>query len=79
MPEISDEDFELLQSAQINFNNLENQYPIVRQHPLWHVAKAQLAEGLGGPTIEQSIQSEEEPNEPRENENRGGTNSRSDR
>lgn len=49
---------ELALCAQINFENLEKAFPIVKKHPYWIMAKAQLDEALGGKTVEQSLDEE---------------------
>lgn len=40
-------DIELAECAKINFQNLEDSFPILKRHPYFIIAKAQLAEALG--------------------------------
>lgn len=46
---------ELARCAQINLENFERAFPIIRQHPYYRIAKAQLDEALGDKTIEEAI------------------------
>lgn len=46
---------ELAQCAQINFENLEKDFPKVKTHPFYTIAKAQLDEALGGKTVEEVL------------------------
>jgi hypothetical protein len=48
-------DEELIRSAQINFENLERAVPQLKVHPFYRIAKAQLDEGLGGKSMEESL------------------------
>lgn len=48
-------DQNLLQCAQINFENFEKAFPLAKKHPYYLIAKAQFDEGLGGPTVEETL------------------------
>lgn len=38
---------ESLESARMNFDNLEKAYPAIKKHPLYKIARIQLDHGLG--------------------------------
>lgn len=46
---------ELIECAKINFENLELVFPIIKEHPFYVIAKAQLDEGLGGKSAEDAL------------------------
>ena len=48
-------DIELAECAKINFENLEKAFPLVKQHPFYLIAKAQLDESLGYGTVEEIL------------------------
>jgi hypothetical protein len=43
-------DHEMLESAKINFENIERVHPLLKLDPLWIIAKSQLDRGLGYPS-----------------------------
>lgn len=46
---------ELALCAQINFENFEKAFPVVKGHPYYILAKAQLDEALGGKSVEEAL------------------------
>ncbi len=48
-------DREGVECAKINFENLETAFPIVKKHPMYIIAKAQLDEALGYKKVEESL------------------------
>lgn len=46
---------ELALCAQINFENFEKAFPVVKEHPYYIIAKAQLDEALGGQSVEKTL------------------------
>ena len=47
---------ELLGCAKINFENLERAMPMIKAHPYWKIAKAQLDEACGDGTVEEHLE-----------------------
>ena len=39
-------DLELFRCAQINFNNVEKMVPLLKEYPIFQIAKRQLAEAI---------------------------------
>uniref|UniRef100_A0A6M3KYJ9 Uncharacterized protein n=1 Tax=viral metagenome TaxID=1070528 RepID=A0A6M3KYJ9_9ZZZZ len=39
-------DLELFRCAQINFNNVEKLVPLLKEYPIFQIAKTQLAEAI---------------------------------
>lgn len=48
-------DRDLIRCAQANFENLEKNFQMVKFHPFYLIAKAQLDEALGTRTVAESI------------------------
>jgi hypothetical protein len=46
---------EHLESAKMNFENLERSMPVILRHPFYLIAKSQLDSGLGYGTIEEYL------------------------
>lgn len=49
-------DRDMLECAKINLENFEQAMPIIKQHPFWIIAKAQLDDGLGYQSVEKSLE-----------------------
>jgi hypothetical protein len=49
-------ELDLAECAKINFENLERAFPLIKEHPFYLIAKAQLDESLGYQTVEESLE-----------------------
>lgn len=54
---MSEINIELAECAKINFENLVKAVPILKEHPFYRIAKAQLDEALGYATVEEALKS----------------------